>query len=155
VNRIRATLTAALAIAGFTVITAAGSAHSSVATVSRAPTVRLAQTSAGKILVDGSGFTLYTFTRDKRKRDACIKIPGCLSVWPAVTTTRRPTAGSGVRSSLLGAIPLHGNVKQVTYAGHPLYTYAHDFAPYTTLNIGSYEYGGFWNAVKANGQAIN
>ena len=119
---------------------------------SRTPTVRLEQTSVGKILTDGSGFTLYTFTRDRRNRDNCTRVARCLEVWSALTTTRRPVAGPHVRSSLIGTITLHGDIKQVTYAGHPLYTYAHDFTPRSILYIGSYEYGGFWNALTAAGR---
>jgi predicted lipoprotein with Yx(FWY)xxD motif len=120
--------------------------------VSERPTIRVEQTIAGKILTNGSGFTLYTFTRDRRNHDNCARVPRCLNVWPALTTTRRPVAGPHLRSSLIGTITLHGGIKQVTYAGHPLYTYAHDFSPRSTLYIGAYEYGGYWNALTAAGR---
>lgn len=120
----------------------------------RAPTVRLENTKLGKILVDRSGFTLYLFTRDKRNEDSCVPVSGCLSTWPAVTTTQRPVAGANVRSSLLGTIKLHGDVRQVTYAGHPLYTYAFDLSKRSTFNVGLDEYGGLWYAVNRAGKAV-
>jgi predicted lipoprotein with Yx(FWY)xxD motif len=134
----------ALALAGAT----------SAATGAR-PTVKLVRTSLGKILVDGSGYTLYLFTRDRRRQDRCVGVPGCIGVWPALTSARRPVAGPGVKSSLLGTIRYHGSVRQVTYAGHPLYTYAGDFAPRSTAYAGTYEYGGTWYAVGAAGKAIH
>ena len=116
--------------------------------------MRLESTSLGKILVDGSGFTLYLFTRDRRRVDRCVTVSGCLDVWPALTSTRRPVAGANVRSSLLGTIKFHGAVRQITYAGHPLYTYTGDFAPRSTGYVGTYEYGGSWYAVSAAGKAV-
>ncbi len=83
----------------------------------------------GEILVDSSGHTLYLFTRDRHDEDSCANVSGCLETWPALTTTHKPVAGAHVRASLLGTIKLHGRVRQVTYAGHPLYTYALDFDP--------------------------
>jgi predicted lipoprotein with Yx(FWY)xxD motif len=118
------------------------------------PTVRVAQTLLGKILVDGSGATLYVFTRDRRNKDTCAHVSGCLGVWPALTTTNKPTGGPKVRSSLLGSIELHGKVRQVTYRGRPLYTYELDFGLRSTLYIGTREYGGWWYALDAAGKPV-
>jgi predicted lipoprotein with Yx(FWY)xxD motif len=123
--------------------------------IASAPTIKLEQTSLGDILVDRSGHTLYLFTRDRHNNDSCAKISGCLQTWPALTTTSKPVAGANVRTSLLGTIELHGRVRQVTYAGHPLYTYALDFLRKSTFNIGATEYGGAWYAVNAAGKAVN
>ncbi len=125
------------------------------ASAANTPTVRLKQTGLGEILVNNSGHTLYLFTRDRHGQDSCAKVSGCLETWPALTTTRKPVAGTHVRASLLGTIELHGRVRQVTYAGHPLYTYALDFTGRSTFNIGSDEYGGEWLAVDAAGGAVN
>jgi predicted lipoprotein with Yx(FWY)xxD motif len=156
VNRVRLALALAFTLAGSAaaVIAAAPSSGAGVA-VSHAPTVGLEQTALGGILVDASGHTLYLFTRDRHDRDSCAKVAGCLETWPALTTTRRPLAGAGVRASLLGTIKLHGRLRQVTYAGHPLYTYALEFGRRSTFNIGAEQYGGAWDAVSAAGQAVN
>ena len=134
--------------------TGAVSSRAAIASAARTPTVKLAHTSLGPILVDRYGSTLYLFTRDRRDKDKCAGVSGCLGVWPALTTSERPAAGPKLRSSLLGTIELHGDVRQVTYAGHPLYTYSLDFGPRSTLYVGSYEYGGSWYAVNAAGKAV-
>jgi predicted lipoprotein with Yx(FWY)xxD motif len=156
-KRVRIPLAVAFALGGPALAAATGAAPSSAATAAaaRAPTVRLEQTSLGKILVDGSGATLYMFTRDRRNKDRCANVSGCLGIWPALTTTHKPVAGAGVRSSLLGTIKFHGDVRQVTYAGHPLYGYVLDFGPRSTFYVGTEEYGGRWNAVNAAGKAVD
>jgi predicted lipoprotein with Yx(FWY)xxD motif len=155
-RRIRVALAVVAALGGSVSFAAMGDVASSAATASaaRTSTVKLAHTSLGEILVDGSGFTLYLFTRDRRNRDSCTGVSGCLGVWPALTTRTRPLVGPHVRRSLLGTIKLHGNVRQITYAGHPLYTYALDFARRSTLYVGAFEYGGFWYAVNAAGKTL-
>jgi predicted lipoprotein with Yx(FWY)xxD motif len=157
VNRIREALAVVFTLAGSAVVLIAAAAPSSGAAVaaSGGASVRLEQTALGEILVNGSGHTLYVFTRDRHDKDSCAKVAGCLETWPALTTTRRPVAGPHVRASLLGTIKLHGRVKQVTYAGHPLYTYALEFGGRSTFNIGAEQYGGAWDAVNAAGQAVN
>jgi predicted lipoprotein with Yx(FWY)xxD motif len=59
--------------------------------------LQLRKTTVGTILVNGRGYTLYAFAKDRRDKDACAKLRGCLSVWPALTTAGRPAAGRGVR----------------------------------------------------------
>jgi predicted lipoprotein with Yx(FWY)xxD motif len=140
----------AIALAGLGMGVAADAAPAIAA--SRHPSIRLEWTAAGRILTNGSGFTLYLFSRDRRNHDSCRAIPGCARVWPALTTTQRPVAGSGVRRSLLGTIPLHGRVRQITYAGHPLYTYSRDFGPRATLYVGAFQFGGTWDALTAAGR---
>jgi predicted lipoprotein with Yx(FWY)xxD motif len=156
VTRIRIRLAVVTGLAGAALAVATGATASvPTASAAAAPTVRLELTSAGKTLTDRSGFTLYIFTRDRHDRDRCASVSGCLGAWPALTTTSRPVAGAGVRASLLGTIKLHGDVRQVTYAGHPLYTDEADFGPRSTLNVGQSEYGGRWYAVNAAGHQVN
>jgi predicted lipoprotein with Yx(FWY)xxD motif len=154
--RVRVAAAVATALGGCAAFaaTAAVSSRAATASAARAPTVKLAHTSLGPILVDGSGSTLYLFTRDRRHKDKCAGVSGCLGVWPALTTSEKPVAGPKLRRSLLGTIEFHGAVRQVTYAGHPLYTYSLDFGPRSTLYVGSYEYGGSWYAVNAAGKAV-
>lgn len=59
---------------------------------------------------------------------SCTGPPGDqMAVWPAITTNGPPVAGPGVRQSLLGTVHRPGVGNQVTYAGHPIYTF--DDAP--------------------------
>jgi predicted lipoprotein with Yx(FWY)xxD motif len=118
------------------------------------PTVKLASTNLGEILVDSSGYTVYEFTRDRRRQDRCVQVSGCLSVWPALTVKGKSLAGAQVKHSLLGTTKFRGTLRQVTYAGHPLYTYSGDFGPRSTDYAGSYEYGGAWYPVNRAGRAV-
>lgn len=155
-TRIGLLLLGTLALGGSTLVPAVAAEGEGLnAAAAGTPTVRLEQTSLGEILVTSSGSILYLFTRDRHGKDSCAKVSGCLETWPALTTTRKPVAGPHVKASLLGTIKLHGQVRQVTYAGHPLYTYALGFVHRSTFNIGSDEYGGEWLAVNAAGEAVN
>jgi predicted lipoprotein with Yx(FWY)xxD motif len=153
---LRASLVIVVLLLAAATVTAAARTRSSsaVASSAQAPTVRLEQTSIGKILVDRYGYTLYLFTRDRRGQDRCVNVSDCLNTWPALTTRHKPIAGKNIKHSLLGTIKLHGGTLQVTYAGHPLYTYAEDFGPGSTLNVGTKEYGGLWYAVSAAGRPV-
>jgi predicted lipoprotein with Yx(FWY)xxD motif len=115
----------------------------------------LRHTSVGTILVNARGFTLYAFTRDARNTDACMKISGCVGIWPVVTTSATPIAGPGVKRSLIGSIAIGGGHRQVTYAGHPLYTYVADSAPGQTTYVGVSQFGGRWPALTATGREVN
>jgi predicted lipoprotein with Yx(FWY)xxD motif len=116
--------------------------------------IKLRKTSVGTILVNSRGFTVYAFTRDSRNRDKCVTITGCSKIWPAVTTTGKPIAGHGVRASLLGTITLRGGRKQVTYAGHPLYTYIGDSGPGETSYINFAAFGGHWPGMNVAGHEV-
>jgi predicted lipoprotein with Yx(FWY)xxD motif len=115
--------------------------------------LQLRHTAVGTILVDGHGFTLYAFTRDSRNRDKCVSISGCPSIWLLLTTNGKVSPGGGVKRGLLGTIKV-GNRRQVTYAGHPLYTYIGDAAPGSTGYIGVHQFGGAWDALNARGQIV-
>lgn len=117
---------------------------------SRAATVQLRHTGLGDILVDSSGRTLYEFTKDHANKNSCAAIRGCSAVWPSLKASGRPTAGSGVRASLLSTTS--GN--QVTYAGHPLYTYSGDSRPGDTSYVGVNSFGGAWYAIDASGGTV-
>jgi predicted lipoprotein with Yx(FWY)xxD motif len=119
-----------------------------------APQLQLHRTKVGTILVNARGFTLYAFTKDTRDHDACAGITACLSLWPAVTTSGSVSAGRGVKRSLIGTIKFRGSQRQITYAGHPLYTYAEDTKPAQTSNINILQFDGRWPALSASGKLI-
>jgi predicted lipoprotein with Yx(FWY)xxD motif len=117
---------------------------------SAAATVQLRHTSLGSILVSGSGRTLYEFTRDHGDKSSCAAISGCSEIWPSLKASGRPTAGSGIKASLLSTT----SGKQVTYAGHPLYTYSGDSGPGKTSYVGARQFGGTWYALTASGGTV-
>ncbi|HZL49270.1 MAG TPA: hypothetical protein VFC30_09695 [Solirubrobacteraceae bacterium] len=115
-------------------------------------TVELRNTKLGKILVNASGSILFEFTKDHPKKDVCANISGCSGVWVAMQVQGKPTAGAGLRTSLLSTISLSGGGRQVTYAGHPLYIYTP--APTLTSYVGARQFGGSWYAINAKGSAV-
>jgi predicted lipoprotein with Yx(FWY)xxD motif len=138
---------AAILPAGISVAAAdANSAHGAM--------LQVRHTALGNIIVNGGGHTVYVFTRDSRHRDRCVTIGGCTGIWPPFTTSGAPQAGHGVRHSLLGTITLAGGMRQVTYAGHPLYTYIGDSGPGDTSYVGVSQFGGHWFALSAAGHLV-
>jgi predicted lipoprotein with Yx(FWY)xxD motif len=120
--------------------------HTAVA--AKAPTVALRATKLGKILVAGSnGHALYLYTKDGKDKSNCTS--SCAAVWPPLTVSGRPSAGGGVAASKLGEIT-RGHGHQVTYAGHPLYTFTSDSSAGQTSGEGV---GSFY-VVSASGRAI-
>jgi predicted lipoprotein with Yx(FWY)xxD motif len=115
-------------------------------------TVQVRHTGRGDLLVNARGFTLYTFARDKRGQDRCVRISGCRGVWPLDTTKGRPVAGPGVRRSLLGTIRV-GGATQITYAGRPLYTYVADSRGQTSY-VGVSQFGGKWFGIRPSGRQV-
>ncbi len=87
------------------------------------------------ILTNAQGMTLYYFLSDTSKTVACTSSNGCASFWPPLLAgTGTPTA-SGSLPGTLGVLD-GANGKQVTYNGHPLYTFSQDKAPGDTKGEG-------------------
>jgi predicted lipoprotein with Yx(FWY)xxD motif len=119
----------------------------------RGAKLQLRQTALGSILVNGGGHTVFAFARDSRNHDRCASIAGCNGIWPMVTTNGTPTLGPGVKRSLVGTIKVAG-ARQVTFAGHPLYTYIGDSGPGDTSYVGQSQFGGKWFALNAAGHTV-
>jgi len=125
-----------------------GGTQSSSATA----TVALRSTSLGKVLADARGRTLYLFLKDSKGQSLCDD--SCAQYWPPLLSTGKPRAGAGVHAPLLGVITRKDGQHQVTYAGHPLYTFVSDTKPGQTDGEGSTNFGAAWYAVGANGSAV-
>jgi predicted lipoprotein with Yx(FWY)xxD motif len=140
------TLTAVLGVTGFL-------AASSIAGNRRAnSTVSLGKTKLGMILVNSRGHTLYLFAKDRNGESACSG--SCAKFWPPLLSSRKPTAGAGVKSSLLGTTRRSDGRLQVTYNRHPLYTYALDKRAGQTRGEGNLAFGARWYAVSARGTKV-
>jgi len=140
-----------LAVTGAALVSALGGGLASASSPTK---LTARKTSIGTIVVDSRGFTVYAFTRDARNQDSCLNIGGCASAWPPLTTVGKPIAGSGMKASLLGWISIKGGAKQVTYAGHPLYTYVGDTGPGSTEYVNVSASGGRWPALSASGSEV-
>src|SRR5688500_10178610 len=75
----------------------------------------------------------------------------CAVAWPPVYTDGKPVAGAGIKKSLLGTVKRRGGRRQVTYAGKPLYYYAHEGAG-QVLCHNVFLNGGLWWVIGPNGK---
>jgi predicted lipoprotein with Yx(FWY)xxD motif len=122
---------AGIAVAAVGGVTAASASNTAAATapagLAAAATVRTATARvAGKtetVLVNARGLPLYYYRPDTAARS--LVSGGLLALWPAATSTA-PAAGAGVSGKLTVLRDAHGS--QVTYDGHPLYTFIDDHA---------------------------
>ena len=78
----------------------------------------------GSMLFGSNRQAIYIFQNDSKGKTVCYG--DCADAWPPVFTKGKPRAGDGVRASLLGTVERRGGKLQVTYAGKPLYFYAHE-----------------------------
>ena len=115
-------------------------------------TVGIATTPLGKIVVDARGHSLYLFEADHKGSSACYG--ACATYWPPLLSSAGPRAARGVRASLLGVTKRTDGKRQVTYAGHPLYTYVGDTKAGMTSGEGLTDFGGTWDAVAASGRSV-
>jgi predicted lipoprotein with Yx(FWY)xxD motif len=108
--------------------------------------------SLGTVLVESKGDTLYLFQKDTGTKSTCVG--PCASAWPPLRASGKPTAGSGANASMLGTTPRSDGKPQVTYNGHPLYTYSGDQNPGDSNGEGISAFGGLWYAVSAAGNQV-
>jgi predicted lipoprotein with Yx(FWY)xxD motif len=113
-------------------------------------TITTAGSDFGQVLFDGTGQAIYLFDRDTTSKPDCYG--DCAAAWPPVLTDGAPVAAAEAMVDLLGTTPRTDGSTQVTYAGHPLYYYAHEGKNVVTCHNVS-EFGGLWLAVTPTGQA--
>jgi predicted lipoprotein with Yx(FWY)xxD motif len=116
-------------------------------------TVKVRSTKLGKIVVDGPARTLYLFEKDKNGKSSCSG--ACAKAWPPLLTKGKPKVGTGAQASRLGTTKRSDGTTQVTYGGHPLYTFAPDKnTPGSTKGQGVDGFGAEWYVVGPNGKAV-
>jgi predicted lipoprotein with Yx(FWY)xxD motif len=97
------------------------------------------------VLTSSRGFTLYWFAPDTPAASKCYG--SCAAYWPPVT-------GSAVASpglpGTVGAITRTGGSCQLTYNGHPLYTYVGDTVPGQAKGNNLNLNGGLWREVRVS-----
>lgn len=139
-------LTAVAAIV-FGVSVATASSGQAVPTAGGTAMLRTTTIGGVSVLTNSSGRTLYWFAPDTPSSSACYGT--CAAYWPPVIGT--PEAGPGVTLSKIATIARKDGSIQVTYAGHPLYTYVGDTAPGQASGNDINLNGGFWHEVPAAG----
>jgi predicted lipoprotein with Yx(FWY)xxD motif len=114
-------LAAVAAVGAATAMSATGSSQSS-------GTVKTAKGAFGTMLVAANGKTLYRYTLDRKGVNKCTSNKVCAKYWPRllVKPGTKPTAGGAAKAALLGTIKASGGMRQVTYAGFPLYFFSGD-----------------------------
>jgi predicted lipoprotein with Yx(FWY)xxD motif len=130
---------------------AAGALATTAIGAAKSSTVSLRSTPAGKVVVAANGRTLYLFTADKGRKSACYG--QCASVWRPLVASR-PSAGTGLKASLLATTKRKDGHLQVTYGGHPLYFFAPDKKAGDVKGQGVVHFGGAWWVVSAGGSKI-
>jgi predicted lipoprotein with Yx(FWY)xxD motif len=105
----------------------------------------------GQVLVDSEGHTLYAFSKDTAGASACTG--ACATAWPPLLVEGgEPEPSNGAAASRLATITLPDGSRQVTYAGHPLYSFTADKQPGQANGNGSSAFGGTWTALKGSGE---
>jgi predicted lipoprotein with Yx(FWY)xxD motif len=125
-------------------------AASSESSGGSAAVMSLGHTNVGMVLVDSNGMTVYDFHKDKGTTSSCYG--ACEQAWPPVTTEGEPTVGNGASASKLGTTKRKDGTMQVTYAGHPLYTFVEDKKPGEAHGNDTSAFGAQWYALKGSGE---
>jgi predicted lipoprotein with Yx(FWY)xxD motif len=113
--------------------------------------VKTMSTSKGTVLVTASGLTLYWFANDTASQSNCNG--SCASYW-------KPLLGKAVAVSGISLPHGFGTIKradgqlQITYDGHPLYTYTGDTASGQINGNGLDASGGMWWAITPTGSEL-
>jgi predicted lipoprotein with Yx(FWY)xxD motif len=103
--------------------------------------------------VNSKGVTLYLFMKDKNGKSACTG--ACAKAWPPLLTKGRAHASGGASAKKLGTTRRADGTTQVTYNGHPLYTFIMDNnKPGSTTGEGSKAFGAEWYVLGTNGNKI-
>ena len=114
--------------------------------------VHVAQSKLGRILVDNHGRTLYLFENDRRGKSSCNG--ACAKAWPPLLASGKPHAGAGAKASLLGTTKRSDGRRQLTYNGHPLYTFVKDIDRGQTNGEEVDAFGAEWYVVSSAGAKI-
>lgn len=117
--------------------------------MARATKVNVGGSEYGDILVDSKQRAIYIFEHDPKGRSVCYG--ACAAAWPPVFTDGKPISGKGVKAALLGTVKRRGGKVQVTYAGKPLYYYAHEGPGEVKCHNVNLN-GGFWWVVGPDGK---
>jgi predicted lipoprotein with Yx(FWY)xxD motif len=130
---------------------AAASASAAPAGSAAVGTLALADTSKGKVIVDGEGRTLYLFIPDESaKKPTCYDT--CAGQWPAfVSPGGAPTVGAGLDQSKVTVVDRTDGQKQVQYGNYPLYYFAGDSK---AGDINGEGLGSKWYVVSSDGEEI-
>ena len=104
----------------------------------------------GQVIVNSEGMTLYDFHKDKGTKSSCYG--ACEGFWPPLTTSGEPMVKGGAQASMLGTTERKDGTMQVTYNGHPLYTFVKDEKSGEANGNDYKAFGAQWYALMPNGE---
>jgi predicted lipoprotein with Yx(FWY)xxD motif len=136
---------ATLAVAALVLLGLAVAGASSAAPAAKGAALKTATIRGTTVLTNAKGFTLYSFAPDTPGSSTCYG--SCAAYWPPVTGTT--AAGQGLPGKV-ATITRTGGSRQLTYNGHPLYTYIGDTAPGQARGNNLNLNGGLWHEVPAS-----
>ena len=156
------------AVVGLSTLTACGGGASAASAPQNTPTQSTPSPSAsatagpaklstatvgnfGKVVVDGTGRTLYVYDLDTKNPSRSNCDGACAALWPPLPAGTGTPQVSGVAASLVGTVTRSDGSKQVTLAGSPLYYFASDAK---AGDANGQAVDGIWWVVRANGQKI-
>ena len=163
-NRSRFALVAGTAVLGLSALTACGSGggyntpaagpNTSSQSAPSSAAAKLATAEVGdfgKIVVDGTGRTLYVFDKDTADPSKSNCDGDCLAKWPAAAAGTGTPQLDGIDASLVGSVTRSDGGKQLTLAGLPLYQFASDSK---AGDAKGQAVGGVWWVVGPDGKKI-
>jgi predicted lipoprotein with Yx(FWY)xxD motif len=121
-----------------------GSASASGSGSGHGGMMKVETTSAGKVLANPHGLTVYYYTGDKPHSGVSSCTGSCAMAWPPVVAPVQIPAGVKLAGPV-GVIVRPNGVRQVTIDGYPVYRYADDKAPGQASGNGA---GGEWHVIK-------
>ena len=137
--------TAALAAVALLLLGLAVAGANSAAPAATGTALRTTTIGGTTVLTNAKGFTLYSFAPDTPATSKCYG--SCAAYWPPVTGTT--AAGQGLPGKV-ATITRTGGSHQLTYNGHPLYTYIGDTAPGQARGNNLNLNGGLWHEIRVS-----
>jgi predicted lipoprotein with Yx(FWY)xxD motif len=132
----------------------AGATTTAASAASTAPAIVISTKSSkglGTILdVGPKHLTVYMFGADKGSASSCTG--KCAAAWPPVIGN--PHAGGTAVSADLGTIKRTDGKTQVTYKGHPLYTFAKDEDEGDAYGQKNVAFGAAWHVLTPAGSMV-
>jgi len=162
-------LAVALSAAGLLAAACGGSSGGSNASVATSPAATTTQAAAngnaagsavtltthkgpaGTYLTTSAGMSIYVFAKDTTNTSNCDN--SCTVYWPPVSGSSAQTSGA-MDMAMTGTTKRSDGTTQITYGGHPLYTYVGDKKPGDTTGQGVDLNGGKWYLIGTDGKPL-
>ena len=142
IGRAGGIIAAALAIASLVLFGVVVAGATPAAPAATGTALKTATVGGTTVLTNSRGFTVYSFAPDTPTASKCYG--SCAVYWPPVTGTT--AAGQGLPGKV-GTITRTDGSHQLTYNGHPLYSYIGDTAPGQARGNNLNLNGGLWHEV--------